>query len=372
MLSATFLIPTDNAGSTVTFQGAISLNTGTNVAFEASGGGTVTATGGGSTLQTTTATALRVVNTGIGAAGINFQSISSNGGTATGIVLSNTGSAGGLHVTGSGTPGSGGTIANKTGPDAATEQGVGIYLNQTANVRLSRMQLNDFGNYAILGQNVNGFELTHSVINGSNGTNAGSEAGDMNTGVDQGSVRFLGLTGQALVSNSTISGGLKDNFWVQNTSGTLNRIVFDNVTFGLHSTNDGNNSLRLIARGNATFNATVQNSNFQGARGDQIDFRDESTGNTDLIFAGNTLINTHPSIATGGGGVTLIGGSEGRRRPGFAVSIEPGLVFTKNRWFASFSAPVAVYRNRERNFAGQEGDAAFADFMTLATVGRSF
>jgi len=68
----------------------------------------------------------------------------------------------------------------------------------------------------------------------------------------------------------------------------------------------------------------------------------------------------------------LIGGSEGRRRPGFAISIEPGLVFAKKGWFASFSAPVALYRNRERNFAGQDGDAAFADFMTLATVGRSF
>lgn len=68
----------------------------------------------------------------------------------------------------------------------------------------------------------------------------------------------------------------------------------------------------------------------------------------------------------------IIGGSEGRRRPGFAISIEPGLVFVKNRWFASFSAPVAVYRNRERNFEGDSGDAAFADFMTLFTVGRSF
>jgi hypothetical protein len=68
----------------------------------------------------------------------------------------------------------------------------------------------------------------------------------------------------------------------------------------------------------------------------------------------------------------LIGGSEGRRRPGYAVSIEPGLVFTKNRWTVSFSAPVALYRNRQANFAGQEGDAAFADFITLATVSRSF
>lgn len=68
----------------------------------------------------------------------------------------------------------------------------------------------------------------------------------------------------------------------------------------------------------------------------------------------------------------MFGGSEGRRRPGFAISVEPGLVATKNGWFASFSAPVAVYRNRERNFEGEEGDAAFADFMTLLTVGRRF
>jgi len=68
----------------------------------------------------------------------------------------------------------------------------------------------------------------------------------------------------------------------------------------------------------------------------------------------------------------IIGGSGGRRRPGFGISIEPGLVWTKSPWTASFSAPVALYRNRERNFEGQEGDAAFADFMTLFSLGRSF
>src|SRR5262249_31340903 len=67
----------------------------------------------------------------------------------------------------------------------------------------------------------------------------------------------------------------------------------------------------------------------------------------------------------------LFGGSEGRRRPGFAISIEPGLVCSRKGWTASFSAPVALYRNRERNFAGQEGDAAFADFMTLFSLGRT-
>jgi hypothetical protein len=72
----------------------------------------------------------------------------------------------------------------------------------------------------------------------------------------------------------------------------------------------------------------------------------------------------------------IFGDSGGFRRPGFAISIEPGLVYSKNRWTASLSAPVALYRNRERSVideqTGRHGDAAFADFMILVSVGRSF
>lgn len=68
----------------------------------------------------------------------------------------------------------------------------------------------------------------------------------------------------------------------------------------------------------------------------------------------------------------VIGSDEGRRRPGYAISVEPGLTYARNDWFASFSAPVAVYRNRQSNFEGQSGDAAFADFITLFSVGHRF
>jgi hypothetical protein len=68
----------------------------------------------------------------------------------------------------------------------------------------------------------------------------------------------------------------------------------------------------------------------------------------------------------------LIGNSGARRRPGYGVSIEPGISFAKNKWFASFSTPVALYRNRQNDVTGNSGDAAFADFMTLFSVGRSF
>ena len=55
-------------------------STGTNVAFNATGGGTVTSTDTTSTLATTTGTALNMANTTIGASGLAFRSI--NAGTA--------------------------------------------------------------------------------------------------------------------------------------------------------------------------------------------------------------------------------------------------------------------------------------------------
>jgi len=78
----------------------------------------------------------------------------------------------------------------------------------------------------------------------------------------------------------------------------------------------------------------------------------------------------------------LIGGSEGFRRPGFGVSIEPGLVYARKGWSASLSAPVALYRAREKSVPDNEfevlkgkpqhGDAAFADFMVLGSIAKSF
>jgi hypothetical protein len=96
------------------------------------------------------------------------------------------------------------------------------------------------------------------------------------------------------------------------------------------------------------------------------------------IGAGWTFLPRYGLTFTLGGRIEgapaddIIGSSAGRRRPGYAVSIEPGIVFVKNRWFASFSTPVAVYRNRPPDTTGAAGDAAFADFMTLFSVGRNF
>ena len=72
----------------------------------------------------------------------------------------------------------------------------------------------------------------------------------------------------------------------------------------------------------------------------------------------------------------LIGKSDGFRRPGYAISVEPGLNFTKGKDRWSFSVPIAVRRNRTRSVPdildNRHGDAAFADYVILAGYSRRF
>ena len=76
----------------------------------------------------------------------------------------------------------------------------------------------------------------------------------------------------------------------------------------------------------------------------------------------------------------LVGGSSGFRRPGYVVSIEPGLSYQFNRATLYAYVPVAIKRDRTES-AGDKlrtqktgvyahGDAAFADY--LVSVGATF
>jgi len=67
-----------------------------------------------------------------------------------------------------------------------------------------------------------------------------------------------------------------------------------------------------------------------------------------------------------------IGESEGRRRPGYAISVEPGITWAFKKIAISVTAPVAVYRYRQNNYQGRPGDAAFADFLILPSITYRF
>jgi len=77
-----------------------------------------------------------------------------------------------------------------------------------------------------------------------------------------------------------------------------------------------------------------------------------------------------------------IGGSEGFRRPGFAISIEPGLMASYKSWSFGLYVPVALHRNRERSVPDKQftassgtfrhGDSAFADYLVMFNLTKRF
>lgn len=67
----------------------------------------------------------------------------------------------------------------------------------------------------------------------------------------------------------------------------------------------------------------------------------------------------------------LVGDTEGRRRPGYAISIEPGISWTYQKVSFNVTAPVALYRNRQ-DYMGRSGDAAFSDYLILSSVAYRF
>jgi hypothetical protein len=326
-------LTSNNATSTFTFNGGMTLTTGANAGFVAIGGGTVTvcdeagcngaATGGLiNTITTTTGTALNVANTTIGANNLEFRSISSNGGTGNGIILDNTGSSGGLKVVGDGTNtsvggnSSGGTIANKGGADLNFTQGIGIYLNNTRNVVLRRMTVNGTNqNYGIRGNNVNGFVLEYSTVGGTNGT-AESLASNENYG--EGSIHFgnavtNGVVGTVTFTNNSISGGRARNLSIVNTAAGTTTLTVKGNTFGAIQPGGGNQSMAVEARVNSgiVINSTVggtapgEPNTFTSARADLVNFTGQDQTTMDVVFRNNAVSNNHAGNIIGGGSLTL-------------------------------------------------------------------
>jgi hypothetical protein len=74
----------------------------------------------------------------------------------------------------------------------------------------------------------------------------------------------------------------------------------------------------------------------------------------------------------------LIGGDLGFRRPGYAISLEPGVIYSMHGGHDLITANIdrAVFRNRIASEPdlelGQHGDAAFADWLWLASFQHRF
>jgi len=73
------------------------------------------------------------------------------------------------------------------------------------------------------------------------------------------------------------------------------------------------------------------------------------------------------------------GGSRGFRRPGYIVSVEPGIAYMKGKTSIALTVPYALYRNRTKSYADRldplgvkHGDAAFADYLVSINLSRWF
>ncbi|HYP16360.1 MAG TPA: hypothetical protein VEQ65_04040, partial [Opitutus sp.] len=72
-------------------------------------------------------------------------------------------------------------------------------------------------------------------------------------------------------------------------------------------------------------------------------------------------------------GNDVFGGSRGSRRPGFSVALEPGVSFTKGKWTATLTVPIAVHHRRSTTYGSlRPGDAAFADFTINSSLTYRF
>lgn len=263
---------TGNTGATINFTGGVALSTGANAAFTATGGGTVNVTQNNTTiintLATTTATALNVANTTIGASGLTLRSINSTTASAnSGIVLNNTGGSGGLTVTGTGsTGGSGGAISTKT---SATG---GISVTSTLNLSLSNMNVQSNSNEGIVGTGVNGFTLTGCSV-------TGNGAGNNRNGV-----LLTDTTNAVSFVNNTVTGNQNFNAQLTASGGSTAAITTVNVTGGTYSNSVLNGGFLIDLRNTATlgaawFNGVTFSGNF--SKGLQLQTSNNSVmGNT--------------------------------------------------------------------------------------------
>jgi hypothetical protein len=309
--TGTGILLNNNGASTFSFGGGMTLNgTGTTfTATNASLAGTLTILGTntiGAATPPTSGTALNVTNVNIGASGLTFRSIASNG-AVNGVLLNNTGS-GSLTVTGNSAGLCGGTVANSgatvtapvsgdcTGGAILASTGSGISLTSTGPISLTRMRIASSGDDGIAGSGVGGLTLTSTLIE-----NNGNAVGDR--GID-----IVNLTGTGAMTTSTVRGSSEHNVIINNTSGTLTSFNVTNSQFSTPSFVTGDDGILLLTDGGGNITASITQSAFTDNKGDhfQAATTASATGAVNVTFSNNTLLTTaanDPNVI--GGGITI-------------------------------------------------------------------
>jgi len=249
---------------------------------------------------------------------VTFRSVSADG-AVSGIVLSSTGATGSFAVTGTGTAGTGGTIANTTAD--------GVSMSSTDGPSLAHMVIGDStaapgqapdGTNNIGGDGISmttvdaaaftGLKIARTAVHGIDGTGVTGltmtdvqilNAGDGN---DEHGLAFDGngfnnLDGMVVLTDVEIDGSSNHNAFIQNSSGTLNLQVLGNALANCRFANTtgsafGEEGIQVDARGSADITMLVDTCTFEDLESDGITaFAQEVSGATLDLTVQNSLFN---------------------------------------------------------------------------------
>src|SRR6266446_3756604 len=233
-------------------------------------------------LSSTSAIALSVVNTTIGASGLTFRSISAGNNTAAadpanGIVLNNTGGSGSLVVQGDGNTSLGG---NNSGGVIQHTTSHGISLTNTFSPSFVNMSIHDIGNNGINGTSVTNFTFDNGQI-----TNTGTAVVDQ---YNESAIAFVDpavlantVSGNLIITDSLISGARRNAIMIETWNGTIANVNISNNTVSgpsiasalkdatLATTADVQDGIHVFAQGSASTTAnlttgTINNNTISG------------------------------------------------------------------------------------------------------------
>ena len=297
-----------NTNATIRFDGGLTLATGANPAFAATGGGTVAVTDpAGPTsnrIATSTATALNITNTTIDTDDVTFELISSTG-APSGIVLNNTSNPSGALVVTGGAANACTGAASCTGGAIQSSTGSGVSLTSVpGGASLTRMAISASADDGVRGTTVGaGLDLDNAWVNANGNTpNAGGIHGDH--GVD-----LTGLTGTSTFTNSSVSANADSNVVVEGASGTMNL----DVTGGTYSGASGGmgDSIYVEANGTGAQNLDVQGPiTFANNVGSHVQHNGSptSTADSDVTVNNATMSSPVGGGSVLGGGITVVEG----------------------------------------------------------------
>jgi VCBS repeat-containing protein len=288
---------------TLNLSGTIDIDSATGKGLEADASGTISVTGSGNTIDSTTGRALNISDTDIASSDVTFQRIASNG-ASNGIRLNNTANANGsLSVTGNG--GSCTSAGTCTGGAIQNSTASGVSLTSVpGGVSLTRSAISASADDGVSGSNVgNGFNLDTAWINGNGNTPiTGGVHGDH--GVD-----FTNLTGTSTFTSSNVSNNSDANVVVSDASGTLNL----NVSGGTYSGAGGGmgDGIYVEGTGSGSQNLNVQGPiTFADNVGDHVQHggAPTSTADSDVTVNNATMSSPVGGGSVLGGGITVVEG----------------------------------------------------------------